>query len=208
MRSARRSAALAQRAAGEQPAVAPRGAGARHHDLDVLAQGPVLEGVVQHDGGDAEPLDRVARGLVPIAAHDDRDPWKAPRQQERLVPAFLRVEPDRCGVGHDLHAVAPASIAPAHQRRQAPELDERAHGQLGRGRLAGAADREIADGDDGAAKPARSEQPQRVQPVARPEQAAVAAGGDVEHARHRGAEAALPARAEPLVNAPHARCPG
>src|SRR2546426_979527 len=100
-------------------------------------------------------------------------------------------------VRDDLPAAALPAVAAAHDDRPMAELQQRLHGHLHRRRLAGAADGEIADGDDGPPQPARAEHALLVQPLAGAEESAIAAGQRAQHRRGGRGEPALPAVHEP-----------
>src|SRR5207245_9404019 len=70
-------------------------------------------------------------------------------------------------------------------------------GHLRHARIAGAADGEVADGEDGTPGPTVSEHPLRVQPLPSAQKSAIAAGQRTEQRRGRRRETALPALHEP-----------
>src|SRR2546426_7702724 len=131
-----------------------------------------------------------------LRADDHRHAGQAPRQEERLVARLLGVEPDRRRVGDDLDATGPAAVAATDDRGPVPEVGQRLDGDLHRRRLAGAADDQVADGNDGYRERARLEDAARVEPLARAEETTVSLA--------RGAEEPRRALREPLLPAPKA----
>src|SRR5439155_677582 len=101
VRAAERCERLSQRPRRQELAIAPRVLRARHHDLEVFLERAVLERVVEDDRGDAEPVEREARRVVAVRAHDHRHARQATREQEWLVARLLGVEPDRRRVSDD-----------------------------------------------------------------------------------------------------------
>src|SRR5436309_2883066 len=83
------------------------------------------------------------------------------------------------------------------------ELHERAHRELDGRRLAGAAHREVAHRHHGHAEPAALEHAARVEPVARAEEPAIAAGGHAKNARAGGADPALPGARDARAQVAH-----
>ena len=157
---------LAQHAAGKDAGVAPWRATLDHEDLEVLRERPVLEAVVEHERGRAEPLDRDAAGLVAILAHHHRDAGQALGEQQRLVAGGARVGPHAFAVRHDVHAAGHAPVAAAHHRGHRAQLLQRAHHELHRRGLAAAAEREIADRDHRAGQPAGAQDLEAIGQVA------------------------------------------
>jgi len=205
--SRERAERLAQRAGRKQVPVAPRSARARHHDLQILLERPVLEPVVEDDRGHAESLDRHARGVVAVGPHHDGNARQPTREQKGLVAGLLGIEADRGGVGDDLNAACAAPIPPADDRRAMTERRQRLDGHLHRGRLSRAADGQVADRDDAARQRARFQDAAPVEPFASAEETPIAATGDREHARRCRAEALFPSADEALPRI-HARAPG
>jgi len=80
VRPGERRQRLPQRPRRQERAVAPRVSCARHHDLEILPERPVLERVVENDRRRAEPLHREARRVVTVRADDDRHARQPPRQ--------------------------------------------------------------------------------------------------------------------------------
>ena len=188
---------LAQGPGGQEPAVAPRVRRARHDDLEVLRQRPVLERVVEHDRAHAEALDGALRRLVAVAADEDRHAGQPTREKERLVAGLLRVQPDGRRVGDDLDAAAPPAVAAAHDGGTVAEDRERLHGDLDRRRLARATDGQVADRDHGTADRARLQHAAPVEPLPRAEKPAVAPARRRQEAPRPASEALLPAAREP-----------
>jgi hypothetical protein len=167
----------------------------------------VLKPVVEHDRRHAELLDGRARRVVAVGADHDGDSGQPPREQERLVAGFLRVEADRGGVRDDLDAARGAPVAAADDGRTMAQRDECLDGHLDRRRLAGPTHGEIADGHDATGQSPGLEEAAAVEPFAGSEQSPVAAAGDGEHASRARPEAFLPASNEALAGF-HAWAPG
>ena len=84
---------------------------------------------------------------------------------------------------------------------------ERLDGHFDRGSLPGPADGQISDRDHAARQRARLQDAPPVEPLARPEQAAVAATGDREHPCRSRPEPLFPTSDEALAGF-HVRAPG
>jgi len=110
----------------------------------------MLEAVVEDDCRDGEALDGQARGVVTVPAHHHRHSGQPARQQKRLIACILGVEPDRAGVGDNLHTAALPPVAAAHDRGPMAEVGQRLDRPLHGGRLARPSNRQIAHRDDGA----------------------------------------------------------
>src|SRR5262249_1689960 len=126
-------------------------------------------------------------------------------------PGLSRVDPAPAAA-RPPRRLRPAAPAPPPARRPPPrgpgaERRPRLHRGPPRGGLAGAADSEIADGDHAARQGARLEDASPVEPLARAEEAAIAAAGDRQHTRRAGRKALLPAADETLARV-HTRGPG
>src|SRR2546426_139156 len=198
---------LAERPGREQVPVTPRTPRARHHDLEILPEGPVLKRIVENDRGHSELLDGDSRGLMTVRADDDGDARQPTREQKRLVTRFLRVEGDRGGVRDDLDPARAAPVAAADDRGSMAEGGERLDRHLDGRRLAGSADGQVADGDHAARQGARFQDSPSVEPFACSEQAAVATTGDGQNPRRPRPEALLPAADEAFARL-HGPAPG
>src|SRR5204862_3555440 len=84
---------------------------ARHDDLEVLREGPMLEAVVEDDRSHAELLYGQPRSVVTVRADQHRDARQPPREEKRLVARFLGIEVDRRGVCDDLDPARAAPLA-------------------------------------------------------------------------------------------------
>src|SRR5438876_1129181 len=138
-----------------------------------------------------------AGGCCDAGEREHARPGELTQPVRAHAPGLLGVEAHARRVRDDLHAAALPAVAAAHDDRPMAELQQRLHGHLHRRRLAGAADGEIADGDDGPPQPARAEHALLVQPLAGTEESAIAAGQRAEHRRGGRGQPALPAVHEP-----------
>src|SRR5213593_1414347 len=208
VRTAERCERLSQRPRRQELAIAPRVLRARHHDLEVFLERAVLERVVEDDRGYTEPVEREARRVVAVRAHDHRHARQATREQERLVARPLGVEPDRRRVGDDPDATGAAAVAATDDRGPVPEGRERLHRDLHRRRLARAADRQVADRDHGHRERARLEDAALIEPLARAEEATVPLARGAEEPPLGGRKPILPSPHEPRAARLHTRSPG
>src|SRR3990172_4110134 len=97
----------------EEVAVSPRRLAGDEHHLQVLLERPVLEGVIQHEGSDAEALQAITPRLIPVFTHDDGNAGEPAGQEERLVARALRVRSESPSIRHDLDAARATPLTPA-----------------------------------------------------------------------------------------------
>ncbi len=131
-----------QRAGRKHLAVADAAAAVHHHDRAVLAQRRILEAVVHHDRARPRRARRVRAGGT-VACNDGR---REPGEQQRLVAdiggSVLRwVDPHR--------ARERAAVAAAEHNRPPSGPGQNLRDRNRRRRLAGAAQGQVADTDDG-----------------------------------------------------------
>jgi len=77
---------FSERPTGEEPAVPPRGGSGDHNDLQILRKGPVLEGVIEHQGSDTEAVQADLASLGAALADHNGDSGEPSSEKERLVP--------------------------------------------------------------------------------------------------------------------------
>lgn len=160
------SRGLAQRAAREHEFVSERRRAVHQHDVELAAQFQILKSVVEDERVTIVVAHRPAPGFHPVFVHHHRDAWQIPRQHEWFVPGVRGVA-EHFGAGaHDggrrlvrlafefvpdalfdagLHAFVTAA-----ENADAPALLlETPRQHFDHGCLAGAADRQVSDADDG-----------------------------------------------------------
>ena len=157
---------LAQRAARQHMLVAERLLVINQHHVHApAAQFPVLKPVVQQQRVAAEFFNRVTAAFHAVFVHQNDDVLEVGREHVRFVPGGFGIQEQRFSVGdHPRRGAVPAEEKsvddPFGQRRRlgAVAARENGHGPalvaefarelFHHRRLAGAADGEIADGDD------------------------------------------------------------
>ena len=128
--SLERRQGLAQQAAGEEVIAAERVGRVDRHDVEVAAEPTMLESVVENDRpGALFHRPRCSRHAIPVG--DVEDSVEHDRELRRLIAR--RARPGTVAAAHDRRSDSVASHEPCHPG------DE--------WRLAGAAEREIADGN-------------------------------------------------------------
>ena len=157
---------LAQGAARQQPLVAERLLAVNQHDvLPPAAEFPVLKPVVEQQRVAAELLDRVTAALDAVLVHQHHHVLEIRGEHVRLVAGHLGIQQQRFAVRHDARR---RGVVPEEELVQQPLVER---GRLGavaaredgdvaalvaqfagelldHRRFAGAADRQVADGDD------------------------------------------------------------
>ena len=166
---------LAQRSRGQQPAIAEAARAVDDGDLDAPRQAVMLQSVVGQDHvAPRMPGEERPAGSDPVAGDDDGIAGAC--EQQRLVadPARIVLRTDR---ERRARLVVPA-VAAAHDPRPEPALRQRQRERGHERRLAGAADRDVADDDH------RSAHLDRV-PHADPVERAPGRHADAEQERER-----------------------
>ncbi len=166
---------LAQRATRQQAAVAERVRAVDQDEVVLARQAHVLEPVVEHEGIDTEIADRVQAGLDPVRVGEHDDAGQVLREHVRLVARGVGREQHTPAVGNDLRLVGDAAAEHALPQRRAALVAARQHGHLApgvaqsrrqhldHGRLARAAERDVAHADHQAPEPMPPEQAEPVQ---------------------------------------------
>ncbi len=157
---------LAQRAAREQMLVAERLLAVnQHHVVPAAAQIPVLKAVVEQQRVAAEFFNRVTPALHAVLVHQHDDVLEIRREHVRFVAGHFGIEQQRFAVGDDarrrlVFAQQDFVQQPTVERRRFGTVAAREDGDVAAGvaqfareffhdrRFAGAADGEVADGDD------------------------------------------------------------
>ncbi len=174
MRPPQAGARLAQQAARQQPAVAPRLRRVDQHEVEVAEQPPVLEPVVQHEQFTFQLLNGGLGQRDAVFPLQMRHVGQVFFQDQRLV---VRPTLGAIAAAEDGHAHVAAAVEAGHV------FHER--------RLAGAADGEVADADDRPHDAVRAEPAAVVAEVAEADGDAVGdAGGGQAEALQGGAETA------------------